>query len=197
MESRWEDIFGAMVDMEQQTSPQQTSSQFESRRKKHARKIKKKPVPWFGWLGVTLVALAIPVGFYAFKGSSSSQVTTSKPVQTETEAGKSNPSRPKIELQPHSEGKDAGDQYRLGNVSKVEVSLSTKSNASFKVYRGSSKGTLLKEGKLVANNVEKIEDTKELYVTMDKPDQVQLKVNGVQIDTSNTKSAQSYRFFLS
>ncbi|TCP70063.1 hypothetical protein EDD57_10442 [Baia soyae] len=185
-----------MVDMEQKSSSQQISSQFVSRRKKHAQKIKKKPVPWFGWLGVALVALAIPVGFYAFKGGSPNQVTKSPPVPTEMEIGKSNPSRPEIELQPHSEGKDSGEQYRLGNVGKVEVSLSSKSSASFKVYRGSSKGTPLKEGKLSANNVEKIEDKKELYVTIENPDQVQLKVNGIQIDTSNTKSAQSYRFFL-
>ncbi|SFX34351.1 hypothetical protein SAMN04487866_10557 [Thermoactinomyces sp. DSM 45891] len=185
-----------MVDMEQQSLSQKTPSQFVSRRKKHARKIQKGSVPWFAWFGVVLVALAIPVGFYAFKGSAFNREAKSPPVHTETESGKGNPGRPKIELQPQSGGKDSVEQYRLGNVGKVEVSLSTKSSASFKVYRDSSKGRLLKEGKLSVNNVEKIEDKIELYVFLEKPDQVQLRVNGIQIDTSHTKNAQSYRFFL-
>ncbi|SDY48965.1 hypothetical protein [Thermoactinomyces sp. DSM 45892] len=185
-----------MVDMEQQSQSQTKPSQFVSRREKYAKKIKMKPAAWFAWFSVVLVALAIPVGFYAFKGSSSNQEAKSPPVHTETEVGKSNPSRPRIELQPHSGGKDPVEPYRLGNVEKVEVSLSTKSSASFKVYRDSSKGTLLREGELSSNNVEKIEDKKELYVFVEKPDQVELKVNGIQIDTSNSKSAKSYRFFL-
>lgn len=171
----------------------QTTSMYVSRRLKHIQEVEVKQIPWYGWMGIVVIALAIPLSFYAFgEDSSSKAVNSPTSVATIT----SNPNRPKIELQSNSESQKTSDVYHLSNVDKVELTIVAKGATTLKVYQGSSTGSLVKEVKLSADKVEKFEDPKGLYVRIGRPDQVQLKVNEIQIDTSDVKNVQAYQFSL-
>lgn len=171
----------------------QTTSMHLSRRLKHIQHVEVKKIPWYGWVGIAVIALAIPISFYVFGEDSSDKMVHSP---TSVEAITSNPKRPKIELQPNSESQKTSDVYHLSNVDKVEVTIAAKGATTLKVYQGSSTGPLMKEVKLTADKVEKFEDSKGLYVRIGRSDQVQLKVNEIQIDTSGVKNVQAYQFSL-
>lgn len=171
----------------------QTTSMHVSRRIKHIKGVEVKKIPWYGWMGIAIIVLAIPIGFYVFGDDSSSHATNS-PAGVETIT--SNPNRPKMELQPSSEGQNSSDVYHLSNIDKVELTIAAKGATTLKVYQGSSAGPLIKEVKLTADKVEKFEDAKGLYIRIGRPDQVQLKVNQIEIDTSDVKNVQAYQFSL-